>query len=209
MILPRRFKNPKFIRQLNKKYHLLYNYDIDCCYMYNGKEIELPTVFQVWIRSKDDRTNWQNQQIQERDFVFINSKKKKEKIFSLRNTKRFVFVIKNSYDLPDKISTTDINDLWEIYRKRLKSKRTKKTVHKIIDTILNSYHFLEVVGTKNAQDISDLFNLVDPNVLLKYQTCSKSMKRCSLSQENLLELYNRLKDTSIKIYIFKCIMCII
>ena len=81
MILPRRFKNPKFIRQLNKKYHLLYNYDIDCCYMYNGKEIELPTVFQVWIRSKDDRTNWQNQQIQERDFVFINSKKKKKKYF--------------------------------------------------------------------------------------------------------------------------------
>ena len=38
MILPRRFKNPKFIRNLNDNYHLIYSYDIDCCYIYNEKK---------------------------------------------------------------------------------------------------------------------------------------------------------------------------
>ena len=81
------------------------------------------------------RLDWNNQKIQEKDFVFIRSKKIKEKIFSLRNTDKFVFVIKNSYTLPNKISTTNIDDLWDIYTKRLKSKRTKKMLDKIIDTI--------------------------------------------------------------------------
>ena len=63
--------------------------------------------------------------------------------------------------------------------------------------------FFEVNGDmtlkkKNAKIISDLFNSIDPTILLKYQTCSKSMQRCSLSQENLLELYYTLKDNSSK-----------
>ena len=208
MILPRRFKNPKFIRNLNDNYHLIYSYDIDCCYIYNKKEVELPTVFQVWSKYKDGRMvkrlDWNNQKTEEKDFVFIRSKKTKEKIFSLRNTDKFVFVIKNSYNLPNKISTTNINDLWDIYIKRLRSIRTKKSVNKIIETIIDSYHFLEVLGDtniekkRNAKIISDLLNSIDPTVLLKYQTCSKSMKRCSLSQENLLELYYALKDNSSK-----------
>ena len=76
---------------------------------------------------------------------------------------------------------------------------------KIIDTMtIDSYHFLEVNGDtsiekkRNAKIISDLFNSIDPTILLKYQTCSKSMQRCSLSQENLLELYYTLKDNSSK-----------
>ena len=202
MILPRRFKNPKFIRNLDDNYHLIYSYDIDCCYIYDGKEVELPTVFQVWSKYKDGKTvkriGWNNQKTQEEDFVFIRSKKIKEKIFSLRNTNKFVFVIKNSYTLPSKIATTNIDDLWDIYTERLKSKRTKKSVNKIIDAIIDSYHFLEVVGDTNPQMIADLLNSIDPTILLKYQTCSKSMQRCSLSQENLLELYYTLKDNSSK-----------
>ena len=80
----------------------------------------------------------------------------------------------------------------------MKSKRTKKPVNKIIDAIIDSYHFLEVVGDTNPQMIADLLNSIDPTILLKYQTCSKSMQRCSLSQENLLELYYTLKDNSSK-----------
>lgn len=48
MILPLRFKNPRFQNNLNRNYFLIHSSDIDCCYIYKGKKKNLKTVFQVW-----------------------------------------------------------------------------------------------------------------------------------------------------------------
>ena len=50
----------------------------------------------------------------------------------------------------------------------------------------------------NTQKICEIFNSFDTNILGKYQTCSFKTTRCSISNENLLELYQSLLNPEYK-----------
>ena len=49
-ILPNVFLTVKKRSQLNKYFHLIYVLNITCCYNFNGKIVNLPTMFGIWKR---------------------------------------------------------------------------------------------------------------------------------------------------------------
>ena len=49
-ILPNKFLTVEKRSQLNKYFHLIYVLNITCCYNYNGKIVNLPTMFGIWKR---------------------------------------------------------------------------------------------------------------------------------------------------------------
>ena len=148
-----------------------------------------------------DRPIWSNQGVKETDFTFVRNKLRKERISQLKNPIGYVFLPSNQFGIPSPLAITNTADLWDLYKLRLKNK--KRPAADIIKAIINSYHFLEVKGDtteekrRNSNMIAELFNSVKPERLVQYETCSKSM-RCSLSQENLLELYEYLKGSNVK-----------
>ena len=49
-ILPNKFLTVKKRSKLNKYFHLIYVLNITCCYNFNGKIVNLPTMFGIWKR---------------------------------------------------------------------------------------------------------------------------------------------------------------
>lgn len=207
MILPLRFKNPRFQNELDRNYNLIYSSDIDCCYVYKGSLKKLKTVFQVWELNTQQRELWENPEYQCATFDFVRKlDEKTELLLGLRqiNPKEegYLFIPSSIYGRLDKIATTDIRVLQERILKIYNKPGNKKTINEISKSVAKSFNFLKTNSNNgrspyiNAKSLAGLFNSVDVDLFQMYETCSG--QRCGISQRNILDFYQSTFDPKVK-----------
>lgn len=69
-VLPKTFKKSSVLKRLDKNFHLLYEYDLPpFSFEFEGKEYDVPSVFQIWVKSSIPR-NLENFINKHEDFIF-------------------------------------------------------------------------------------------------------------------------------------------
>ena len=74
-VLPKTFKKASTLKKLNKQFHLCHEYDLpDFSFEFESKEYNVPSVFQIWVKSDSPRLNFKAVVTHE-DFIFTTKEK--------------------------------------------------------------------------------------------------------------------------------------